>query len=174
MKSSTQDSTDEISTLEQERQAQKDQAAAHMAQVAKDHPEADLASKGDWWLPAIDLTFDVKVHTILPCLTFLTCFVSNTSISATPNSTQGRLSPSTQAKLNASLQRIIDQKYAPEVVNQSLDEASGYLAGEQDLLDRFNGIFGNRQVWEVMRRREVEKDGEKVEGKKEEEEETTG
>jgi hypothetical protein len=70
---------------------------------------------------------------------------------------QGRLPADTQEKLNACFQRMIDQKYAPEAVDSSLDEARGYLAGHEDLLERFDNIFGNRGIWEATYKNELEK-----------------
>jgi hypothetical protein len=65
---------------------------------------------------------------------------------------------------------MIDQKYAPEAVNSSLDEARGYLVGDgdKDLLERFDKIFGNRGVWDAMYKNELDKE-KKLEAEKDNE-----
>jgi len=52
---------DQTDMLPQEREDCKLQAAEAMTKVAEEYPEADIASKGQWWVPAIDFNFDVKV-----------------------------------------------------------------------------------------------------------------
>lgn len=65
-------SDDKIDALSQEREVSKAEMAARVAKIAQEHPEMDFASKGEWWAPSIDFTFDVKVSAfVLPvCINF--------------------------------------------------------------------------------------------------------
>jgi hypothetical protein len=60
--SGSNDKTDELS---QERYIRKAEMAARVEKLAQEHPEMDIASKGQWWAPSVDFTFDVKVRTPL-------------------------------------------------------------------------------------------------------------
>jgi len=123
---------DRSDSLAQDRKALQLRTAEHVAKVDREYPEANLLTKGDWWKPSTDFGFDVK----------------------------GRLPAGTPEKLNACFQRMIDQKYAPEAVNSSLDEARGYLVEDEDedLLERLDKLFGNRGLWNAMYKNELDKE----------------
>ncbi len=44
--------------------------AAHTVEMQKQHPEADLSKAEQWWGPAIDFGYDVKVLYILSLINF--------------------------------------------------------------------------------------------------------
>jgi hypothetical protein len=58
--------------------------------------------------------------------------------------------PDTYQKLNASVQKAIDKKFSLDALDEARDEGRKYLAGHDELLERFDAIFRNREGWEAM------------------------
>lgn len=48
-------------SLVQQREDDKSKLAEKIAEISHQYPGVDLASKGEWWIPAVNFNFDVKV-----------------------------------------------------------------------------------------------------------------
>lgn len=46
--------------------------------------------------------------------------------------------------------KVLDQKYAPDALDEARAEGRKYFAGNEDMLDRFDAIFRNREAWAAM------------------------
>ncbi|KAK2006137.1 hypothetical protein LZ32DRAFT_663844 [Colletotrichum eremochloae] len=84
----------------------------------KDHPEADFKAELRWWEPAANLSSDVR----------------------------DKLDQNTTEKLNASVMRVFQCKWAPEAISETRDELKVILAAHPDLLDQVDTMFRNEKV----------------------------
>ncbi|KDN70357.1 hypothetical protein CSUB01_08411 [Colletotrichum sublineola] len=83
-----------------------------------DHPEADFKAELRWWEPAANLSSDVG----------------------------DKLDQNTTEKLNASVMRVFQRKWAPEAISETRDELKVILAAHPDLLDQVDTMFRNEKV----------------------------
>ena len=55
---------DVIDILADKVEDRKIQTAEIVDKIANEHPEANIASKGEWWVPSINFSYDLKVRAL--------------------------------------------------------------------------------------------------------------
>jgi hypothetical protein len=45
---------------------------------------------------------------------------------------------------------VLDQKYEPDALEEARTEGRKYFTGNEDMLERFDAIFRNREAWAAM------------------------